>query len=115
MDDAPRGNAEWAPVSRLSAEQLRKPAAVGSECRAPAGEVLFSAQDASYDSSSFVAQDSDLSEVILRTFLARRANLLRRGAGRRPSRTDAGTTFPTGLLVRRAGRRCILKGERSGR
>ncbi|MEU4170771.1 FAD-dependent oxidoreductase [Streptomyces sp. NPDC026665] len=143
MDDAARGHEQWAPVARLSSEQLKKLAAIGSERPAPAGEVLFSAGDASYDFfvvlegaaeivdrlgepeerlvaaygraeflgeigmltgersrfagvmrttgrllrvplrhiETIVAQDSDLSELILRTFLARRANLLRRGAG----------------------------------
>ena len=142
MDESLRGrNAEWAPVSRLSGDQLKKLAAVGSEYSAPAGTVLFSAGDASYDLfvvlegaaeiidrlgqpeeqlvasyghaeflgeigmvtgersrfsgvmkspgrllrvglqqiQTIIEQDSDLSEYILRTFLARRANLLRRG------------------------------------
>ncbi|GAB7109842.1 FAD-dependent oxidoreductase [Streptomyces phaeofaciens JCM 4814] len=144
MDKPARGeNVEWAPVSRLSGDQLKKLGAVGSEYPAPAGEVLFLAGDASYDFfvvlegaaeiidrlgqpeerlvaaygraeflgeigmltgersrftgvmktpgrllrvplqqiQTIVAQDSDLSECILRTFLVRRANLLRRGAG----------------------------------
>ncbi|MGW4758757.1 FAD-dependent oxidoreductase [Streptomyces chartreusis] len=144
MDEPARGeNVEWAPVSRLSGDQIEKLAAVGSEYPAPAGEVLFLPGDATYDffvvlegvaeiidrpgqpeerlvasyghaeflgeigmltgeRSRFagvvkspgrllrvplqkiqmiVAQDSDLSELILRTFLVRRANLLRRGAG----------------------------------
>ncbi|MER6290316.1 FAD-dependent oxidoreductase [Streptomyces sviceus] len=144
MDEPVRGrNTEWAPVSRLSGDQLKKLAAVGSEYSAPAGTVLFSAGDASYDLfvvlegaaeiidrlgqpeerlvasyghaeflgeigmltgersrfsgvmkspgrllrvglqqiQTIIAQDSDLSEYILRTFLARRANLLRWGVG----------------------------------
>ncbi|WP_392971369.1 FAD-dependent oxidoreductase [Streptomyces sp. LN245] len=130
-------------MSRLTGDQLKKLAAVGSQYPAPAGEVLFLAGDASYDFfvvlegiaeiidrlgtseqrlvasyghaeflgeigmltgersrfagimkrpgrllrvplqqiQTIVAQDSDLSEHVLRTFLARRANLLRRGAG----------------------------------
>ncbi|MFC8069708.1 FAD-dependent oxidoreductase [Streptomyces sp. NPDC057293] len=144
MDEPVRTrNAKWAPVSRLSGDQLEKLAAIGSEYSAPAGTVLFSAGDASYDFfvvlkgaaeiidrlgepeqrlvasyghaeflgeigmltgersrftgvmkspgrllrvglqqiQTVIAQDSDLSEYILRTFLARRASLLRRGAG----------------------------------
>ncbi|MEU0946629.1 FAD-dependent oxidoreductase [Streptomyces canus] len=144
MDESVRGRkVEWAPVSRLSGDQLQKLAAAGSEYSAPAGTVLFSAGDASYDLfvvlegaaeiidrlgepeerlvasyghaeflgeigmltgersrfsgvmkspgrllrvglqqvQTIIAQDSDLSEYILRTFLARRANLLRRGVG----------------------------------
>ncbi|MET8134317.1 FAD-dependent oxidoreductase [Streptomyces sp. NPDC005251] len=144
MDKPVRGESvERAPAARLSGDQLKKLAALGSEHPAPVGEVLFSAGDASYDFfvvlegtaeiidrlgqpeerlvasygkaeflgeigmltgersrfagvmkspgrllrvpleqiRTIVAQDSDLSELILRTFLVRRANLLRRGAG----------------------------------
>ncbi|MEY9875566.1 thioredoxin reductase (NADPH) [Streptacidiphilus sp. MAP12-33] len=144
MDDvAGDGRPAWVPAAPLSAEQLRKLAAAGSEHAAPGGEVLFAAGDASYDFfvvlegsadiverlgeaderlvasygpaeflgeigmltserarfdgvmrtpgrllrvplaqiQTLVAQDPDLSEYILRTFLGRRANLLRRGAG----------------------------------
>ncbi|MET8861154.1 cyclic nucleotide-binding domain-containing protein, partial [Streptomyces sp. NPDC004579] len=144
MDEPARGESvERAPVSRLSGDQLKRLAALGSEYPAPAGEVLFLAGAPSYDFfvvldgtaeiidrlgqleerlvasyghaeflgeigmltgersrfagvmkspgrvlrvpleqiRTIVAQDSDLSELILRTFLVRRANLLRRGAG----------------------------------
>ncbi|MEU9129323.1 FAD-dependent oxidoreductase [Kitasatospora sp. NPDC048540] len=137
------GNPAWTPASPLSAEQLRRLAAHGSEHHAAADEVLFAAGDAAYDFfvvlegaadvverfgepderliasygpaeflgeldmltgerarftgvtsgpgrvlrvpldriRTLVSQDADLSEHILRTFLARRANLVRKGAG----------------------------------
>ena len=140
---APGANPAWTPAAPLTGEQLARLAAVGSEHAVPAGEILFSAGDPSYDFfvvlagsadiverlgdatervlasygpaeflgeigmltgeraslagvmrsagrvlrvplrdvQDLMAQDADLSEHILRAFLARRANLLRKGAG----------------------------------
>jgi thioredoxin reductase (NADPH) len=144
MEDPGRGgNPAWTPIAPLTTDQLDRLAAIGAARPADAGEILFSAGDASYDFfvvlegtaeiverlgeanervvaaygpaeflgeigmltaersrfagvmrrsgrvlrvplhriQTLMAQDADLSEYILRTFLARRANLLRKGAG----------------------------------